>query len=267
MQKSNFVVRFAACAATLFAAGAAVAGQAPTGLWIDHTGRGAVEITQCGKNLCGHVAWVKDAEHMSTCGMQILGDVKPVGGGKWDGGWIYDPDRDSKFDVELTPVGTEKLSVMGYAGMKFLSETMTWKRAPDSLKNSKDASETTAAAKSPEKKKVATSVSETKKAAPVGSTDKKVADLNDDVDSADAADDADAKESAVADDDMDAQDRADAKDADTDAQPEKKSNKKTAILSKLGKFVDIRETRGGKRECHLNVPFLQANVTFPCPKK
>ena len=27
-------------------------------------------------------------------------------------------------------MGDQKLKVMGYAGMKFLSETMTWTRAP-----------------------------------------------------------------------------------------------------------------------------------------
>ena len=32
----------------------------PLGVWIDHTGRGAVEITDCGGKLCGRIVWVKD---------------------------------------------------------------------------------------------------------------------------------------------------------------------------------------------------------------
>ncbi|NIO39972.1 MAG: DUF2147 domain-containing protein, partial [Burkholderiales bacterium] len=49
--------------------------------------------------------------------------------GTWDRGWIYDPEANSKYDVELKPIGSQKLRVMGYAGTKFLSETMIWKRA------------------------------------------------------------------------------------------------------------------------------------------
>ena len=116
------------------AAGAAHADNAATGLWIDHTGRGAVEITECNGKLCGHVAWVEDAKNSDQCGKQIIGNVKSVGKNKWDNGWIYDPDRGSKYDVELTPVGADKLKVVGYAGTKWLSETYTWKRAPADLK-------------------------------------------------------------------------------------------------------------------------------------
>jgi hypothetical protein len=36
--------------------------------------------------------------------------------------------------VEITPQGGQKLKVMGYAGMKFLNETMIWTRASADLK-------------------------------------------------------------------------------------------------------------------------------------
>ena len=71
----------------------------PIGLWYDHTGRGAVEITDCNGKLCGRIVWVKDANHKEGCGFQIIGDVKPVAGGKWDGGWIIDPEKDLKTQV------------------------------------------------------------------------------------------------------------------------------------------------------------------------
>jgi len=116
----------------------------PTGVWIDHTGRGAVEIAPCGEALCGRVVWLKDAANTQACGVQILGEVKPTGSGVWDKGWIYDPEEDSKFDVELKPVGTDKLRVVGYLGTKLFSETMTWKRAPADLQRC-DAKEQTAA--------------------------------------------------------------------------------------------------------------------------
>lgn len=115
----------------------ALAAGSPLGVWIDHTGRGAVEITDCGGKLCGKLVWFKDTKNNSEgCNFQIIGNVRPVAGGKWDGGWIIDPDKDpnKKYDVEITPLSDQKLKVMGYEGLKFLSETMTWTRAPADLK-------------------------------------------------------------------------------------------------------------------------------------
>jgi uncharacterized protein (DUF2147 family) len=123
----------AAFAAVVLSAASARADSSALGVWIDHTGRGAVEITDCGGKLCGHVAWVKDAENSSECGKKIIGNVKSVGKNKWDNGWIFDPDRGSKYDVELTLQGDDKLKVMGYAGSKWFSESYTWKRAPADL--------------------------------------------------------------------------------------------------------------------------------------
>jgi uncharacterized protein (DUF2147 family) len=115
----------------------AFAASSPLGVWIDHTGRGAVEITDCNGKLCGRLVWFKDQKNEKEgCNFHIIGDVRPVSGGKWDGGWIIDPDKDpdKKYDVEITPQGDQKLKVMGYAGMKFLSETMIWTRANPDLK-------------------------------------------------------------------------------------------------------------------------------------
>jgi len=105
----------------------------PTGIWMNDTGRGAVEIKPCGNALCGNVVWVKAAADASGCGKQIIGDVAPVGGGSWDNGWIYSPEKGRKYDVELTPLNNGTLRVTGYAGMKFLSKTMIWTRAPQDL--------------------------------------------------------------------------------------------------------------------------------------
>ena len=119
-----------ALAASAFGAQAAT----PMGVWLDHTGRAAIEITDCAGKLCGRLVWFKEAENVSACNLQIIGDVKPMSGGKWDKGWILDPEKNSKYDVEITPLGESKLKVMGYAGMKMLSETFTWPRAPADLK-------------------------------------------------------------------------------------------------------------------------------------
>ncbi len=127
----------AAAAAILissFLANGASAAASPLGVWMDDKGRGAVQISECGSTLCGKVVWVKSAADQKGCGVKILGDVKPAGGGAWDYGWIYSPDHGRRFDVALTPVGSDRLRVTGYAGIKLFGESRMWSRAPADLK-------------------------------------------------------------------------------------------------------------------------------------
>ncbi|MEO1205753.1 MAG: DUF2147 domain-containing protein [Pseudomonadota bacterium] len=126
------VTLFACCLVSL--PSDAKPGAAPLGLWFEHTGRGAVEITSCGDGLCGKLVWLKDDQNTGACGMEIIGDVQFVTAGRWDNGWILDPDFGQKFDVELTPLENGDLRVLGYAGLKTLSQTMIWKRAPADLR-------------------------------------------------------------------------------------------------------------------------------------
>ncbi|MBL8566486.1 MAG: DUF2147 domain-containing protein [Hyphomicrobiaceae bacterium] len=123
----------AAFVALAASAGAAAAQSEPMGVWIDNTGRGAVEIAPCGNVLCGRVVWVKSEKDREGCGEQIIGNVRSAGDGTWSGGWIYSPDHGRKFDVELKPIGDEKLRVVGWAGIRLFSETHYWKRAPADL--------------------------------------------------------------------------------------------------------------------------------------
>jgi uncharacterized protein (DUF2147 family) len=110
------------------------------GVWIDHTGRGAVEIASCGSSLCGYIAWLKDpnqpngkplvdAKGRPVCGLQIIGEMKPQSDGSWDNGWIYDPDRDEQYSVELRLKAKDQLQVHGYLGIKMMGETYQWTRA------------------------------------------------------------------------------------------------------------------------------------------
>ena len=123
------------------------AAQGPIGVWFDHSGRGAVEISPCASGLCGHIVWLQNLNDKSgrplrdalngdttkrnrpICGLQIIGGLKPQSDGSWDLGWIYDPEQGESFDLELRLLGGGGLQVKGYKGMKFLSETFEWTRA------------------------------------------------------------------------------------------------------------------------------------------
>lgn len=110
--------------------GAAAADNSPRGIWYDHDGRGAVEINDCenGRGLCGYVVHVKEKRNSDRCGMQILGNVTPQGGG-----WIYSPSRGKKYTVRVSKLNDNRLRVVGNAKSRFFSKTFTWERAPDGI--------------------------------------------------------------------------------------------------------------------------------------
>lgn len=122
-------LKYATIAGTLIWSVTAHAGSDPTGVWLDHNGRGAVEISPCadGNGLCGYVVHVKNSANTDRCGLQILGNVTPGGGG-----WIYSPERGRKYPVALKRLSDSNLRVVGNAG-SFFSRTFTWKQAPSDI--------------------------------------------------------------------------------------------------------------------------------------
>jgi uncharacterized protein (DUF2147 family) len=263
MRINAIALQAAALAAVLLTAGAAAAETSPLGLWIDHTGRGAVEITECGGKLCGHIAWLKDGKNASSCGEQVIGDVKSVGGGKWDNGWIYDPDAESKYDVELTPLDGDKLRVVGYAGSKWLSETMTWKRAPADLQK---CSKTAKAAEAPASKDnpatVATAPAPAQADTPSAKGDAQGT-TKDKTEDKTATKSESKSDAAIAPTD-ESDETADSADEDADETHEKKTDKHGKAMAKIAEALDVKKISG--RKCQMNVPYVDMVVTFPCDK-
>jgi uncharacterized protein (DUF2147 family) len=129
------------------------------GLWLDHTGDGAVEVGPCGPGekerdlLCGNIFWLRQplnakGEHLRDlnnedarqkkrpiCGLPVILGLKRQQNGTYDEGYIYDPRQGKQFNVELSMKAPDKLQVMGYKGVKFLSRTYLWTRiaAPQPL--------------------------------------------------------------------------------------------------------------------------------------
>jgi uncharacterized protein (DUF2147 family) len=142
MDIAGFFKRASSAIATaaLFTGAAAAQSPAPdvAGIWIDHTGQGAVEIAPCGNRVCGRVVWLKNPEHKSVsgkriCGTQVLGDLRRDAANAWEAGWIYNPEDEERFNASLQLANADTLLVTGYLGVKFLGETFTWKRATTSL--------------------------------------------------------------------------------------------------------------------------------------
>jgi uncharacterized protein (DUF2147 family) len=165
MQLERTTLRSAALAAALLASAPAFAGNDPSGVWMNDTGRGAIEIKPCGSSLCGNVVWVKDpTADAKGCGRQIIGDLVSTGGGVWggDSAWIYSPEKKKNYNVEITPLSDGTLKVKGYAGLSFLSKTMIWTKAPADIVRCS----TQEAAATPAPKAEATPAPESKGTAP-----------------------------------------------------------------------------------------------------
>lgn len=145
-------------AALFLTLGAGAASAAPpleTGVWINHTGKGAVEIRPCGqtgasaKTLCGFIVWLKEPNNKrgepltdgynpdpakrkrTICGLPVLGSLQRVSSG-YDNGWVYDPEQGAQFDAAIV-AGKTQLVLTGYKGVKFFSKTFSWRRAPADL--------------------------------------------------------------------------------------------------------------------------------------
>lgn len=128
---------------------ARAADTAEVGVWINHEGKGAVEIKPCGAALCGNIVWLKTPvndqgqplfdrrnpdetkRNRPICGLPVIGNVKRTPEG-WDEGWIYNPEEGAQFDVALQASG-DRLTVTGYKGIKLFSKTLIWTRAPADL--------------------------------------------------------------------------------------------------------------------------------------
>jgi uncharacterized protein (DUF2147 family) len=126
------------------------------GVWINHTGKGAVEIRPCGTSgaaanrLCGFIVWLKEPNkkngepqvdgynpdaakrRRTICGLPVLGSLQRVSGG-WDNGWVYDPEQGAQFDAAIELVSRDRRTLTGYKGVKFFSKSFTWRRAPADL--------------------------------------------------------------------------------------------------------------------------------------
>ena len=127
------------------------------GIWINHSGKGAVEIRPCGTSgreadrLCGFIVWLKDPNnrrgepltdgynsdpakrHRPICGLAVLGSLRPMTDGSWDQGWVYDPEQGQAFDAAIQLRSSDRLILTGYKGVKFFSKSFVWKRAPAGL--------------------------------------------------------------------------------------------------------------------------------------
>src|SRR6056297_1886870 len=125
----------------LMTASPVAARQDVTGIWYDSTGKGAVELSRCGRSICGQIVWLRqpvndagvpltDANNPRAalrerpiCGLSIVSGLRAQPDGTWDGGRIYDPKVGKSYNVAIEKVGRSQLRITGYLGVRFLGKS------------------------------------------------------------------------------------------------------------------------------------------------
>ena len=129
-----------------FAAAAQAATDPVHGYWLTANNKAIVEFVPCGSQTCGRMVWVanphdesgrvkRDAHNSDIakrdrpiCGLQLVGGMKPVGQGAWDGGWIYNPRDGGTYSATIEAVSDSRLKVHGYVGLQLLGKSQIWTR-------------------------------------------------------------------------------------------------------------------------------------------
>jgi uncharacterized protein (DUF2147 family) len=151
VRRSRFLPAAAAVAllAALWGApGRAASEVSPEGYWL--TKGYLVHITRCGPAFCGQLAGLrtsnrpdsarldsrnKDSSKRSRplCGIALFGDFRPSPreAGKWEGGWIYNPDDGRTYSSEARLQSPDRLKVRGYIGLPLIGRDLILVRAQE----------------------------------------------------------------------------------------------------------------------------------------
>ncbi|EEE38085.1 hypothetical protein RKLH11_1926 [Rhodobacteraceae bacterium KLH11] len=131
MKTYTLAAAFAAMATTAFAA------DPVDGLWKtapgDTGGYLHVSISECGSAICGTIdsAFGADGDQnleYENLGKQIIWDMVPEGGGSYDNGNIWDPERDKTYRSKMTLDSQNKLTVKGCVAGGLVCRGQVWTR-------------------------------------------------------------------------------------------------------------------------------------------
>ena len=125
-----------ALAAAAPAASAAIAAEAPLGIWQNPAGTVRVRTNLCsGGTLCGRVIWatagaIADAQAGGTrqlIGTELMHDYRPSGPGLWRGR-VYVPDMGATFFSRISQIDGDHVRVSGCILGGLLCKSQIWTR-------------------------------------------------------------------------------------------------------------------------------------------
>jgi uncharacterized protein (DUF2147 family) len=128
-------------------------GDAILGFWSLTDGKAKFEFYKCGAEYCGKISYMSEPNYPSTekhglaglpkvdvhnpdpllrtrplLGLPLIEGFRYIGGNRWEGGRIYNPEDGAKYRCKLWLDGENRLKVRGYIGFSLLGQTVTWVR-------------------------------------------------------------------------------------------------------------------------------------------
>lgn len=115
----------------------------PVGAWTTADRSAVIQFGKCASRLCATLVWAREGlrgrdernhdarlRHRPLCNLAIVGGLSPDSGGKWAGGWFYDPESGVTYKLRLTEEPSAlKLFVMDEEDR--VLETETLRPAPE----------------------------------------------------------------------------------------------------------------------------------------
>lgn len=106
-----------------------------TGVWLEQSGEGYVQIFQEQDLFHGQIVGApedsprRDDDGKSLLGNRILKNFTYDGDGLWHDGTVYDPDKDKTYTSKMWLEDENTLKIRGYVGVSLLGRTVVWTRA------------------------------------------------------------------------------------------------------------------------------------------
>ncbi|WP_186417424.1 DUF2147 domain-containing protein [Bosea sp. CS1GBMeth4] len=118
---------------TIIAAGLLLAWALPAsaqdvaGTWLRDTGASKVRFAKCGDAMCGTISWLKDTSGPAKLGQRIFYDMKPAGGGKWNGS-AFNPEDGKTYSGTMSLSG-DTLTTAGCVLGGLICRSVKWSRS------------------------------------------------------------------------------------------------------------------------------------------
>jgi uncharacterized protein (DUF2147 family) len=96
----------------------------PEGTWIVGD-RVALQTFDCDGLLCGRVVWLRNPTLRTAemCGRTIVWGLKPTDPMQWSGGWFFDPEDRTTYNVSAQMLGPDRISARIYSGISWFGQT------------------------------------------------------------------------------------------------------------------------------------------------
>jgi uncharacterized protein (DUF2147 family) len=126
----------------------------PVGFWVTEDGNWVVQISPCNGEFCGQLVVLSKSHrpdavrldarnpdpakrHRPLCGLRLLGGFTPSDDspGKWQGGWVYDPENGETYSSHMWLAGPDTLKIRGFVLTPWLGRNETLKRETNPIKH------------------------------------------------------------------------------------------------------------------------------------